>query len=55
MKKFRLNKWGQLQIPSDVEIENFSKDDRWTVRAGFVIAAAVLIVAAVIFDKFYNH
>ena len=55
MKKFRLNKWGQLQIPSEEEMDNFSKDDRWTVRAGFVIAAAVLMLAAVIFDKFYNH
>ena len=41
---------------SDDEMEqSFSKDDRWTVRAGFVIAAAVLMLAAVIFDKFYNH
>jgi hypothetical protein len=35
--------------------QSFSKDDRWTLRAGFVIAAAVLMLAAVIFDKFYNH
>jgi hypothetical protein len=56
MRKFRLIKWGQLiQLSDDEMDQSFSKDDRWTVRAGFVIAAAVLMLAAVIFDKFYNH
>jgi hypothetical protein len=56
MKNFRVNKWGQLaQLSEDERDQSFSKDDRWTVRAGFVIAAAVLMVAAVIFDKIYNH
>jgi hypothetical protein len=56
MRKFRLTKWGQLiQLSDDEMDQSFSKDDRWTVRAGFVVAAVVLIVAAVIFDRLYNH
>ncbi len=56
MRKFRLTKWGQLTQLSDDEMDqSFSKDDRWTVRASFVVAAVVLIVAALIFDRFYNH
>jgi hypothetical protein len=56
MRKFRLTKWGQLvQLSEDEMDESFSKDNRWTVRAGFVIAAVVLIVAGLVFDRFYNH
>jgi hypothetical protein len=56
MRKFRLTKWGQLVQLSDDEMDQgIGKDDRWTVRAGFVIAAAVLIVAGLVFDRFYNH
>ena len=56
MRKFRLTKWGQLVQLSDDEMDqSFSKDDRWTVRAGFVVVAVVLIVAALAFDRFYNH
>jgi hypothetical protein len=56
MRKYRLTKWGQLVQLSDDEMDqSFSKDDRWTVRAGFVVVAFVLMVAAVIFDEFYNH
>jgi hypothetical protein len=50
MRKFRLTKWGQLiQLSEDEMDQTFNKDDRWTVRAGFVIAAAILMLAAVIF------
>jgi hypothetical protein len=56
MRKFRLTKWGQLIRLSDEEMDqSFSKDDRWTVRAGFVAAAVVLILAAFVLDRFYNH
>lgn len=56
MSKFRLTKWGQLNQLSDDEMDqSFSKDDRWTVRADFVVAAVVLMVAAVIFGRHYNH
>lgn len=50
MKKFRLNNWGQLQVPSEEEMKDFSKDERWTVRPIFVIAAAILCAAAVAFQ-----
>lgn len=52
VKKFRRNKWGQLQIPSEEDAEDFSKDERWTVRPIFVIVAAILCAAAVIFQMF---
>jgi hypothetical protein len=56
MRKFRLTKWGKLVQLSDAEMDqSLSKDDRWTARAGFIVVAVVLMVAAVIFDKFYNH
>jgi hypothetical protein len=56
MKKFRLTKWGQLvQLSEDEMDESFSKDDRWTVRAIFVVVAVGLIVAALAFDRFYNQ
>jgi hypothetical protein len=56
MRKFRLTKWGQLVQLSDDEMDqSLSTNDRWTVHAGFVVVAVVLMVAAVIFDKFYNH
>jgi hypothetical protein len=56
VRKFRLTKWGQLvQLSEDEMDQSFSKDDRWTVRAGFVIAAVVLIVAGLAFGTFYNH
>jgi hypothetical protein len=50
VKKFRRNKWGQLQIPSEEETEDFSKDERWTVRPVFVVVVAILCAAAVIFQ-----
>jgi hypothetical protein len=56
MRKFRLTKWGQLVQLSDDEMDqSFSKDDRWTVRAGFVVVAVVLIAAALVFNRFYNR
>jgi hypothetical protein len=56
MRKFRLAKWGQVVQLSDDEMDqSFSKEDRYTVRAGFVVAAVVLVVAALVFDRFYNH
>jgi hypothetical protein len=56
MREFRLIKWGQLVQLSDEEMDqSFSKDDRWTVRAGFVVAAVILIFMALILDRFYNH
>ena len=35
--------------------QRFRKDERWTVCAGFVIAAALLMVAGLVFNWFYNH
>ena len=56
MRKFRLTKWGQLvQLSEDEMDQSLSKGDRWTVRAGFVIATVVLIVVGLVFDRFYNH
>jgi hypothetical protein len=56
MRKFRLTKWGQLVRLSESEMDqSVGKDDRWTVRAGFVIAAVVLVVAGLVFDRFYNR
>jgi hypothetical protein len=56
MRKFRLTKWGQLIQLSDEEMDqSFSKDDRWTVRVGFVVAAVILILAALVLDRFYNQ
>lgn len=56
MRKFRVTKWGELVQLSDDEMDQaLSKDGRWTARAGFVVVAVVLMVAAVVFDKFYNH
>lgn len=56
MRKFRLTKWGQLiQLSDDEMDQSFGKSDRWTVRAGFVVVAVVLMVAALIVDRFYNH
>jgi hypothetical protein len=43
MRKFRLTKWGQLQPLSENEMDQaFSKDERWTVRPIFVVAAVIL-------------
>jgi hypothetical protein len=51
MKKFRLDKWGQLRIPSEDEpAENFIKGERWTVRPIFVIAVAILFAIVLIFE-----
>ena len=51
MKKFRLDKWGQLRIPSEDEpAENFIKVERWTVRPIFVIAVAILFAIVLIFE-----
>jgi hypothetical protein len=56
MRKFRLTKWGQLiQLSGDEMDQSFSKEDRWTVRAEFVVVAVVLVLAALAFDRFYNH
>jgi hypothetical protein len=56
MRKFRRTKWGQREQLSDDEIDQSSnKDDRWTLRAGFVLAVTALMLAAVMFDRFYNH
>jgi len=56
MRKFRLTKRGQLvQLSEDEMGQSLSNDDRWTVRAGLVIVAVVLIVAALVFDWFYNR
>jgi hypothetical protein len=56
MKKFRLDKWGQLRIPSEDEpTENFIKDERWTVRPIFVVVAAILCAAVVIFEMLHKR
>jgi hypothetical protein len=56
MRKFRLTKSGQLVQLSDEKMDqSFSKDDRWTVRAGFVVAAVILIFTALVLDRVYNH
>jgi len=56
MRKFRLTKWGQLvQLSDDAMDQSFNKDDRWTVRAGLVIVAVVLIAVALVFNRFYNR
>jgi transposase len=53
MKKFRLDKWGQLRIPSEDEpAENFVKGERWTVRPLFVIAVAILFAVVLTFEVF---
>jgi hypothetical protein len=44
-----------IQLSDDEMDQSLSKDDRWTARAGFVVVAVALMVAAVIFDKCYNH
>jgi hypothetical protein len=51
MRKFRLTKWGQLvQLSEDEMDEALSKDDRWTVRPGFVIVAAIVCAVVVLYD-----
>jgi len=51
MKKFRLDKWGQVRMPSDDEpTENFIEGERWTVRPVFVVAVVILFAVVVIFE-----
>jgi hypothetical protein len=54
VKKMRVDKYGQLRTPeSDQDLkENFTSNDRLTVRPMFFVVALLLVVVALIASHF---
>ena len=56
MRKFRLDKWGQLRMPeADEPTDNFVKGERWTVRPIFGILVGILVAAGWLFFIFHKR